>query len=90
MGEGLERGKKGTRWSFLFFWGGRGATSCFLFSFSFFLGGGFFWGGGFHPSLRHTPLFLSCSVTLETREPFLGKAIFSGAATRKKGEAGCH
>ena len=27
---------------------------------------------------------LSCSVTLEKREPFLGKTIFSGAATKKK------
>ena len=26
----------------------------------------------------------SCSVTLEKREPFLGKTIFSGAATKKK------
>ena len=28
---------------------------------------------------------LSCSVTLEKSEPFLGKTIFSGAATKKRG-----
>ena len=33
-------------------------------------------------------LGLSCSVTLENREPFLGKIVFSGAATKKKGKKG--
>ena len=29
---------------------------------------------------------LSCSVTLEKREPFFGEDQFSGAATKKKGK----
>ena len=33
---------------------------------------------------------LSCSVTLEKSEPLLGNILFSGAATKKKGEKGCH
>ena len=34
---------------------------------------------------REQSITLSCSVTLEKREPFFGKTVFSGAAT-KKGE----
>ena len=32
---------------------------------------------------RHMISLLSCSVTLEKREPFLGRPSFSGAATKK-------
>ena len=36
-------------------------------------------------------MVLSCSVTLEKREPFFGKTIFSGAATKKRNKgATCH
>ena len=40
------------------------------------------------PAMQSGVWSLSCSVTLEKKEPFLGKTIFSGAATQKKGKKG--